>query len=392
MSNLSPPQLDQWVRAGAESLRKGDAAGARETFELALSARPMDVSALIGLAFACRDLGDDRAQMATLDRVLELQPRHLAALLMKADHFSKIADFRAAQAFYRAVVDYSPTSASLPPDVRAEVQRAKREADRLTRSSTSHLSDALSNAGYSRGRSSRRFTHAIDLLFGDKKIYFQSPTAFYFPELPQRQFYEREEFSWLPMLESKTALIRDELLRVLEDGDAFRPYIQSDGSRPPRDFGALLDNRNWGAFYLIKSGQRTEGAERCPKTLDALVSAPLTAAPGQTPSVLFSLLRPGTRIPPHCGHTNARLICHLPLIVPEDCGLRVGNERREWVEGEALVFDDSIEHEAWNNSDRTRVVLLFDIWRPELTEGERRLVGATLAAVKSFDSAATRSA
>jgi aspartyl/asparaginyl beta-hydroxylase (cupin superfamily) len=74
----------------------------------------------------------------------------------------------------------------------------------------------------------------------------------------------------------------------------------------------------------------------------------------------------------------------LPLIVPEGCGLRVGNETRAWREGEALIFDDSIEHEAWNTSDRVRVVLLFDIWRPELTEGERKLVAALMAAVGSF--------
>jgi aspartyl/asparaginyl beta-hydroxylase (cupin superfamily) len=99
---------------------------------------------------------------------------------------------------------------------------------------------------------------------------------------------------------------------------------------------------------------------------------------------LFSLLRPGVRIPPHTGYTNARLICHLPLIVPEGCGLRVGNEVRAWTTGETLIFDDSIEHEAWNSSDRLRVVLLFDIWRPELTEEERKLVATLLAAVGTF--------
>jgi aspartyl/asparaginyl beta-hydroxylase (cupin superfamily) len=96
------------------------------------------------------------------------------------------------------------------------------------------------------------------------------------------------------------------------------------------------------------------------------------------------MLRPGARIPAHTGLLNTRLICHLPLIVPEGCGLRVGNETRPWVEGETLIFDDSIEHEAWNGSDRLRVVLLFDIWRPELSPDERDLVAAMLAAVDSY--------
>jgi aspartyl/asparaginyl beta-hydroxylase (cupin superfamily) len=116
----------------------------------------------------------------------------------------------------------------------------------------------------------------------------------------------------------------------------------------------------------------------------ALRDVPLTDAPGRTPSVLFSLLKPGTRIQPHNGQINARLICHLPLIVPPGCALRVGNETRPWVMGETLIFDDSIEHEAWNDSRETRVVLLFEVWRPELTAAERSSVAALLAAVGTY--------
>jgi len=81
---------------------------------------------------------------------------------------------------------------------------------------------------------------------------------------------------------------------------------------------------------------------------------------------------------------NARLICHLPLIVPAGCGFRVGNEVREWRQGEMWAFDDTIEHEAWNNSDEWRVILLFEIWRPELTDEERELVAAMLEAVDTY--------
>jgi aspartyl/asparaginyl beta-hydroxylase (cupin superfamily) len=127
-----------------------------------------------------------------------------------------------------------------------------------------------------------------------------------------------------------------------------------------------------------------EAAARCPNTLAALEGVPLSTAPDRMPSVLFSLLRPHVRIPPHTGQTNARLICHLPLIVPGGGGLRVGNETRSWTEGEALIFDDSIEHEAWNDSDQVRVVLLFDIWRPELSAEEQGLIAAVLGAVSTY--------
>jgi aspartyl/asparaginyl beta-hydroxylase (cupin superfamily) len=94
---------------------------------------------------------------------------------------------------------------------------------------------------------------------------------------------------------------------------------------------------------------------------------------------MFSLLAPNTRIPPHVGVTNTRLVCHLPLIVPEGCWFRVGAETRFWKRGEALVFDDTIEHEAMNPSDELRVVFIFDVWHPDLSEVERAAVSALLS-------------
>jgi aspartate beta-hydroxylase len=101
----------------------------------------------------------------------------------------------------------------------------------------------------------------------------------------------------------------------------------------------------------------------------------------RSPSILFSLLRPGAKIPPHTGRANTRLICHLPLMVPENCGLRVGNDVRAPVEGKVWAFDDTIEHEAWNLSAHNRVVLIFEIWKPELSEQERGLVNGMFEAI-----------
>ena len=94
-----------------------------------------------------------------------------------------------------------------------------------------------------------------------------------------------------------------------------------------------------------------------------------------------ALLRAGARIQPHNGQFNTRLTCHLPLIVPSGCRFRVGNEVREWERGKLLIFDDSIEHEAWNQSSEDRFILIFDIWRPELSEQERREVTAYFGGV-----------
>ncbi|MFZ9127288.1 MAG: aspartyl/asparaginyl beta-hydroxylase domain-containing protein, partial [Steroidobacteraceae bacterium] len=126
-----------------------------------------------------------------------------------------------------------------------------------------------------------------------------------------------------------------------------------------------------------------ENAPLFPDTLAALDLAPMPHIPRQAPMALFSKLAPRTRIPPHTGLLNTRLICHLPLVVPPDCGaLRVGNEAHPWVEGEMLIFDDSIEHEAWNDSDQERVVLLFEVWRPEISAEERAMLTVLLRVVK----------
>ena len=105
---------------------------------------------------------------------------------------------------------------------------------------------------------------------------------------------------------------------------------------------------------------------------------------GLCPNAMFSVLAPHTQIPPHHGETNARLIVHLPLVVPEHCLYRVGFEQRRWKVGKVLVFDDSIEHEARNDSDQLRMVLIFDIWNPLLSAGERDMVKALSAALHEF--------
>ena len=112
----------------------------------------------------------------------------------------------------------------------------------------------------------------------------------------------------------------------------------------------------------------------CPETAALLDGLPLADHSGRAPTVFFSLLEPHTRIPPHTGVSNTRAIIHLPLMLPPGCGFRVGGETREWEIGRAWAFDDTIEHEAWNDSDQMRAILIFDVWNPHLTEEERALL------------------
>ena len=369
------------MSAGVEALRAGDVKRARASFERVVASGAADAAAFVGLAYACRGMRDGAGALAAAERALELDPRNIRALIIKADELGAGGDERAASSFYLAAVRAAPAPEHLPADLRAEVARAKAACDRYAAGFEGFLRDRIGRDTLERAQS-RRFAESIDILVGRKPVNLQRPRYYYFPGLAAVPFHEREAFPFLDTVEAATADIRAELLQVLDDDAAFLPYIQSNPARPRREQDGLLDNPAWSAFYLWKDGELVAGnAARCPRTMQAIEQVPLCRVPNRSPSVLFSLLRPGARIPPHNGMVNTRLICHLPLVVPGPCPFRVGNETREWVEGKAWVFDDTIEHEAWNPTSATRVILLFEIWRPDLSDAERELVGAMFAAI-----------
>jgi len=189
----------------------------------------------------------------------------------------------------------------------------------------------------------------------------------------------------MPDIEAATGDIRRELEALLADpGESLRPYVRMDKGLPDNKWSGLDHSLDWGACFLWEYGQPNQPVlDRCPKTAAALAVLPSAHIPARSPSAFFSILKPKTRIPPHTGVTNTRAIVHLPLIVPHSCGFRVGGETRKWVEGEAFAFDDTIEHEAWNDSDEIRAVLIFDVWNPHLTPTEQALIKAYFVAADS---------
>jgi len=385
---MDTPTIDAraLAQSGVEALRRGDAQRARESFEQVVASGQADASTCLGLAYACHRLYDRTAALSAADKALALEPQNLRALIFKGDCLAEIGDGRAASSFYRFAVQIAPPAHELTADLRDQMARAQVLCDRYAAQFESFVRSRLAAHGLVEGRSGGRFGQSLDLLAGRKKIYFQQPLNYFFPELPQIQFYDRGRFPWLDKVEAATGDIRSELAEVLKQDSAFTPYVQSDPKRPRKERDGMEGNPDWSAFYLWKDGEIVaENAARCPRTLEALTDAPLCRLKNRSPSILFSLLRPGARIPPHSGLINTRLICHLPLIVPRDCGFRVGNDVRTPIEGRAWLFDDTIEHEAWNRSDQARVILLFDVWRPELTEEERGLVAAMFEAIDAYN-------
>lgn len=180
---------------------------------------------------------------------------------------------------------------------------------------------------------------------------------------------QTRETAQLAALQRNWRAIRAEAEQLLEPGDADAP---NGGVRFVAEAENLRDSGNWQQFELFARGRRV--ARNCARTpltcsiVDGFAAA-RTCSRGQ---VKFSWMEPGTHVWPHCGPTNCRLRAHLGLSVPKRTFLRVANKWRTWREGEWLIFDDSFEHEVWHNGTEPRLVLIVDIWHPELTEHERR--------------------
>lgn len=329
--------------------------------------------------------GDVAAETAALDAAIRADRGNLPALLAMAELKRRLADDRAAGSYYRLALGTAAQASSVPPALHPGLQRAEQFLADTERAFADHLLGQLRGAGIDAKSATPRVAEALRMLAGDQPLYLQQPNMFYFPGLAQRPYFERSDFDWTASVEAATDAIRAELLAMAGDAaDPFGPYVTAAAGRPPPN-NPLLDKPDWGAAWLWKDGAIADGmAALCPAALAALELAPQPVIPGRAPIALFSRLTPGTHIQPHHGMLNTRLICHLPLIVPDGCGLRVGAETRGWREGELLIFDDSFEHEAWNRGTSDRTILLFEIWRPDIDADERQQLTRIFSAIDTY--------
>ncbi|RMF15467.1 MAG: hypothetical protein D6757_04500 [Alphaproteobacteria bacterium] len=212
------------------------------------------------------------------------------------------------------------------------------------------------------------------------------PSRFFLPDLPVRPWFEREEFDWVAELEAAAADLREEVMREFDPEHDLAPYIGS-ALAAAHAWRTLAGRREWGALHFYNGGRANpEALARFPRIASLLEELPLTRLDDMPVEAFLSVLAPGIEIPPHYGIANHRLTVHLPLVVPQGCGLMVAGERRETKAGRALIFDDSFEHSAWNHSSEPRIVLIFEIWHPDLDPGERNALAELLADFAAFES------
>jgi hypothetical protein len=309
-----------------------------------------------------------------LNRLLEADPHSVPLNIRKADWRLQAHDYDLACYFYRRALQFAGER-PLSQEEAAELRQAELALPKVGDRVRMRRESRLTGRGMPREQWSPRLRSSLDPS-GPRESGPQDPTHHHYPGLPQVAYFDPGQFDWAPAIEAATAVIREELTGLLANrgGDDFRPFPENADGMPLGVSKALADKRDWGVLPLVEQGWLyPPNIERCPRTWETLLQhAPLPRVAGWGPSVIFSMLKAGAHIGAHTGMYNTRLICHLPLIVPPGCRFRVGNEVREWEAGKLLIFDDTIEHEAWNDSAEDRVMLIFDIWRPELSEQEKR--------------------
>jgi aspartate beta-hydroxylase len=373
------------LKAAADRAMAGaDFRRAAELLGQAAALAPRRPDLWLAQAAALRAAGDLQGALLAVDGALGADPRSFAALLMKASLMERLGAAHGAGEAYGTALTQAPPDEALPPPMRAAVAHARevhaRYQDELGRNLRANL--GLGGAG----PVARRLETFVDRLSGRRQVFHQAPVQFHYPGLPELEFHDREAFPCLEQLERATDDIRGELVQLLsDDAEGLEPYVNYPDTLPLDQWAGLNRSPAWSAYHLWKYGAKIEAhARRCPRTMAAIGALPQPVVPRRSPAAMFSVLSPHTRIPPHTGVANTRLVLHLPLIVPEGCGFRVGSETRPWKVGEAWVFDDTVEHEAWNDSDDIRIILICDVWNPLLGEEERELIARVMAAMDAF--------
>jgi aspartate beta-hydroxylase len=368
-------------------LLRGEAMAACRVLKEAANTEPSNAAIWLNLAAALRALRLAEEESDAIDQALKAEPRNVLAMLQRASLQELQGQRRAAAMSYRHVLQSLPAGTLPPESLRPVLQHAVQFVAANDLELENFLESRLRTLRLRHeNEPQRRFDRCLAILLRKQPVYRPQPSFMYFPQLPSLEFYDRCEFPWLDSIEAATDDIRTELMNVLQgSASELQPYIDIPPGSPLNQWAGLNLSRRWSVYYLWQEGVPiAEHIARCPRTVEALGAWPRCEIPGSSPTAVFSILDAKTRIPAHTGVTNTRLMVHLPLIVPPDCGFRVGGERRDWRPGHAFVFDDTIEHEAWNDSDVPRAVLIFDIWSPYMSDAERELVAQVSSDIGEF--------
>ena len=395
-----PDDVEALQFLATRQLAGGNVVRALELLHAAQDIQPRDGAILHCLGEAHMLAGDLGAATDCLRQGLAVAPGMFVARLRLGSALEQQGHRHAAMlAYFNAIDDAQAqgrwlSDATTAPGVREAVKHAARYVAAGRRELFEAVMEPLRER-YGRAEMARVdqclaiYLHEQPAPLPDAR---QAPKFLYFPGIPSQTFYPRARFPAQARLEAAVDMIRAELRAVLTHAqDVLVPFL---GAPSAAAVAAQLlaasgpQDAAWDAFFFYRHGARDDAhCAQCPRTIEVLDAMPLVRVRDHAPETLFSVLRPGTHILPHRGVTNTRLVTHLPLIIPRDCALRVGGETHVWEEGRCVTFDDTFEHEAWNHSTQTRVVLILDSWNPDLSAAEQAAVTDLVAAIGDFNRA-----
>ncbi|MGA9333502.1 MAG: aspartyl/asparaginyl beta-hydroxylase domain-containing protein [Rudaea sp.] len=388
--DLEPENSAALFSLGVHAFQRGDLVAACELLEKARIVAPRDPMIMLALGRVHREAGRTDLEWDTIISALDINPYFLPGLLARGEFLERGKQSKAAAAVFRNVLKVAgDDAAQWPQALRKRLEHAStavaRDGEELT-AFLKHRVNAQREAVDAAVGS--RWDEAVSILAGKSKPYASECNQLHVPRLPAITFYDDGLFPWMHEVEALTSAIKTELQEMLERRqDEFVPYIQYAPGAPVNQWDKLNHSRDWSGFHLYQHGAPVrEHLDQCPKTAEALALVDAVKIAGLCPNAMFSALAPHVHIPPHTGETNARLVAHLPLVVPENCHYRVGYYWKQWREGKCWVFDDCIEHEARNDSDQVRAILMFDVWNPYLSLAERELTSALAEALNDYRS------
>lgn len=387
VQSLDPGNVQALFSLGVHAFQRGDQQAALAFLDQARARAPRDPMILLTIGRVHRETGRSEQEWGSIIAALEIDPYFLPALLGKAEFLERQKQARAAAAAFGDVLKVAPSEPEWPPVLRQRLAHAREVVERDIQGLVEFLGDRVAAKRATVDQAlAGRWDEAVSILAGRTRPYHSHCNQLHVPRLPALTFYDDAHFPWMGEIESRTEVIKAELQEMLASrGEEFVPYIQYRPGDPVNQWDKLNHSRNWSGFHLYAHGEPVqEHLAQCPRTAEALALVDTVEIAGLCPNAMFSALAPGAHIPPHTGETNARLVAHLPLVVPDGCTFRVGYDTKSWREGKCWVFDDTIEHEARNDSRQLRVILMFDVWNPLLSQAEREMSTALAGAMRDW--------
>ncbi len=394
--NESPFDLQALNIVALAAIRLGHFHRARDLLKRAVSVAPDHAASHHHLGRAEELIGDLEQARQGYQRAAALNAELPAARLHLAAVLEKLGETHAALVQYSRVMgdmqrrgrwlDPTTTPPALAPLVAHAAQVVRDGSRALYFRLLEPLVAEFGRSGLSRVEQMLRiYLQEEAPVYPDAR---QQPTFLYLPGLPTTPYFERDLFPGLAAIEGQTAAIQAELQALLTGNEGNNEVVFGSAEVAAQNLRGHRGAPGWTGYYFYRHGERREdNCAACPVSSAALDQLPLCRVEAHGPEVLFSVFTAGTHLLAQRGVTNTRVVGQLPRIVPMDCALQGGGIEHVWQEGRAVVFDDTYEHEAWNRSDATRVVLIFDLWNPHLTAVERAAVAKVVHAIGEFRTA-----